>query len=412
MADNWEDIVNETVKIQEIMLDGEKPQNTTEIKLIDDFEMMKLKINLLRGIYSYGFEKPSVVQQQTIPTIVSKNDILAQAPAGTGKTGCFAIGVLQNIDEKKDYPQAVIISPTQELTKQINSVVSDLGNNMGIKTELCIGGINIDDNIENTKKAHILIGTPGRLNDLIERKKIDMSRIEIFVMDEVDVLLSRDFLMQTRNIIKRLHEKTQICAFSATLTQDTIETTKKFMNKNAVNILLKQEKLSLSGISQYHINVGEERNKLETLDDLYARLSIGQCIIYVNGVDKTIWLKEQLNSMGHATEAMHSKLSPLERTEIMKLYRDGKCRVLVSTDLLARGIDVQQVSYVINYDLPMDIPNYIHRIGRSGRYGKKGVAINFVSNRDWRQLKAISMHYKCDIPEMPDPEELNSYLKN
>ena len=208
--------------------------------------------------------------------------------------------------------------------------------------------------------------------------------------------------MQTRNIIKRLHEKTQICAFSATLTQDTIETTKKFMNKNAVNILLKQEKLSLSGISQYHINVGEERNKLETLDDLYARLSIGQCIIYVNGVDKTIWLKEQLNSMGHATEAMHSKLSPLERTEIMKLYRDGKCRVLVSTDLLARGIDVQQVSLVINYEMPIQRENYVHRIGRSGRYGKKGNAINLVCGDEMNAIKEIESHYSTVISELPE----------
>ena len=412
MDSNWDQMVNENMGSQSNIVIGEKEEKKLVPRRIDNFEDMNMKENLLRGIYGYGFEKPSKIQQLTIPVIFDGKDLVAQSQSGTGKTGAFSVGILQRINEKENFPQAIILAPTRELSQQIDSVFTDIGSYLQIKTALCVGGSSVEDNIAQAKKAHCIIGTPGRIIDLIERNTFDVSKIKIFSLDEADVLLEKEFITQTRKIVKKLHKNAQICIFSATLTPESIAMTQIFMNKNAVHMLIEPEKLSLELIAQNYIFVGEENYKIETLNDLYEKLSIGQCIIYVNGVDKAIWLKEQLNESGHSVEAMHSKLSPLERTEIMKSFRGGNCRVLVSTDLLARGIDVQQVSYVINYDLPHDVSNYIHRIGRSGRFGKKGISINFVTKRDFRQQNNISTYYKCNITEMPDPDELNKYLDN
>lgn len=406
---SWDEMVNE------IPIEGGKKigQNNSkqniEIKYIDKFDEMQIKEKLLRGIYAYGFEIPSKIQQCCIPIISDKYDVIAQSQAGTGKTGAFTCGVLQVINENDNYPQAIIMSPTRELSAQIESVVNDIGRFMKIRTVLCVGGTSVDSNIKDVKNAHIIIGTPGRIFDLIERKVIDTKKITILVMDEADVLLSREFLGQTRNIITNLDEKAQICIFSATLPAEVITITNKFMNK-PVNILVQKEKLSLDSIQQYYVDVMEDKYKLGTLDDMYKGLSIGQCIIYVNFKEKAKWLQNKLTEFGHAVEAIHSDLTPLERTNIMKQFRSGIYRVLISTDLLARGIDVQQVGYVINYDLPHDTDCYLHRIGRSGRYGKKGVAINFITKRDKYLLRSIQEKFRVSIEAMPEPQYLNEYL--
>lgn len=380
-----------------------------EIKLTQTFEEMNLKENLLRGLYGYGFEKPSKIQQMGVPIILSRRDMIAQSQAGTGKTGAFTCGLLQMIDETQHYPQAMVMAPTRELSTQIDAVISDLGKYMKVKTALCVGGGSVETNIKEAGTAHVVIGTPGRLYDLMERRAFNVKKIVVFVLDEADVLLSKEFIGQTRNIITRLDEKAQLLAFSATLPSEVVAITNKFMNKPA-NILIRSEKLSLDLIAQYYIDVGQDRYKLETLEDLYGKFSIGQCIIYVNYKDKSIWLKEKLTELGHAVEAIHGSLTPVERTDIMKKFRSGTYRVLISTDLLARGIDVQQVGYVINYDLPFETDQYLHRIGRSGRYGKKGVAINFVTKRDMNLLRTIMSKFKVTIDDMPDPKYLNEYL--
>lgn len=383
--------------------------NSVTIKYYDKFDDMNLKENLLRGIFAYGFEIPSKIQQCCIPIIASRNDLIAQSQAGTGKTGAFTTGILQVINENELYPQAIVISPTRELSSQIESVCMDLGKYMKIKTALCVGGSNVDANIQSAKNSHVIIGTPGRIYDLLDRKSIDAKKISILVMDEADVLLSREFLLQSKNIIGKLDQKAQICIFSATLPHEVVSLTKNFMNK-PVNILVQKEKLSLDQIIQYYIDVGEDRYKLEVLDDMYKGLSIGQCIIYVNFKDKAKWLQEKLTELGHAVEAIHSDLTALERTTIMKQFRAGNYRVLIGTDLIARGIDVQQVGYVINYDIPTDADCYLHRIGRSGRYGKKGVAINFATKKDKYLLKLLRDRFNVDISPMPEPQYLNDYL--
>lgn len=411
MPDNsWDEMIDSPIEEGKKVGVSINPTKSIEIKYYDKFDDMQIKENLLRGIYGYGFESPSKIQQSCIPIITAKYDVIAQSQAGTGKTGAFTCGVLQVINENEYYPQGIIMSPTRELSTQIESVVSDIGKFMKIKTTLCVGGISIDSNIRDIKCCHLIIGTPGRIFDLIERRTIDTKKISILVMDEADVLLSREFLAQTRNIITKLDEKAQICAFSATLPTEIITITNKFMN-NPVNILVEKEKLSLNLIAQYYIDVVEDKFKLEVLDDIYKQLSIGQCIIYVNFKGKAKWLQEKLTELGHAVEAIHGDLSPLDRTNIMKQFRSGIYRVLISTDLLARGIDVQQVGYVINYDLPIDTDCYLHRIGRSGRYGKRGVAINFVTRRDKHILRNIRDNFRVSIKEMVDPQYINQYLE-
>lgn len=388
---------------------SDNKEKIPEIKYVENFDSMNLKENLLRGIFAYGFETPSKIQQCCIPIISQKHDLIAQSQAGTGKTGAFTCGVLQIINEQENYTQAIIISPTRELSTQINAVVNDIGRYMKLKTTLCVGGISVDNNIKDVKDSHILIGTPGRIYDLIERRAFDVKKVSVLVMDEADVLLCKEFLIQSKKIITKLDLKSQICAFSATLPIETIDMMNRFMNK-PVNVLVQKEKLSLDLIAQYYIDVGQDKYKIEVLDDMYKGLSIGQCIIYVNYKDKAKWLQEKLSEFGHAVEAIHGDLTPLERTNIMKLFRSGDYRVLISTDLLARGIDVQQVGYVINYDLPYDPDCYLHRIGRSGRYGKRGAAINFVTKRDMHTLKMIMSKFQVDIGHMPDPKYLNEYL--
>ena len=376
---------------------------------INDFENFNLKENLLRGIYSYGFETPSIIQKQSILPIMSKQDLIAQAPSGTGKTGSFGIGVLQMIDETLLKVQGILIAPTRELATQINSVIKSLGTHMNIETCLCIGGVAIEENLEKIKYSHLIVGTPGRISEIVRPKdpkrrnfknKFDMTSIKILVMDEADDLLKSDFVLQIQTIIENIPGNTQICLYSATMPPDLLKITTRFL-RNPNQILVKPEKLTLEGIKQYYVNVEHESYKLDTLMDLYKQLNITQSIIFVNTIDKCIFLYNKLTENNHTVSMIHGQLSPSERNDVMKMFRLGNCRILLATDILARGIDVQHVNMVINYDIPVNYESYLHRIGRSGRYGRKGTAINLATDRTYRGLTEIAKLYKATINELP-----------
>jgi superfamily II DNA/RNA helicase len=386
-------------------------ENDKDEKIVKTFEELKLPENLLRGIYSYGFETPSRIQGLAIPPIVANKDVIAQSQAGTGKTGAFAIGVLSKIEEEIKLPQAIIMSNTRELADQINSVVNELSKYMNLTTTLCIGGISVKENIEKLENSQIIIGTPGRIKDLIDNKDLITKHVKILILDEADELLKKDFVEKTKNIIISLPANTQMCIFSATLPDFALELTKKFMN-NPVILLIKKERLTLDMVKQYYIDIGNETYKYSTIADLYDKMSINQCIIFVNSVEKAEWLLDKLKNDKHNAEIIHGKLNNLQRIEIMKRFRKGEFRVLIATDLMCRGIDVQLVSYVINYDLPKNFRSYIHRIGRSGRYGKRGVAINFVTKNDYRYMRELEAFYKIRIEDMPDPATVNNILSS
>jgi len=368
---------------------------------IDSFDAMDLPEELLRGIYAYGFEKPSAIQQRAVrPTILGR-DLIAQAQSGTGKTATFAVGTLAKLDPSINNCQSLILAPTRELAQQIQKVVIALGDYMNIKVHACVGGTAVRDDIRTLSSGvHIVVGTPGRVGDMINRRALKLENIQQFFLDEADEMLSRGFRYEIYNIFKYLPETVQVCLFSATMPLEVMEVTKRFM-RDPVRILVKRDELTLEGIKQFYIAVDREDWKLDTLCDLYETLTITQAIIYCNTRRKVDWLQEHMVKRDFTVSCMHGDMDQRERDIIMREFRSGSSRVLITTDLLARGIDVQQVSLVINFDLPTNRENYIHRIGRSGRFGRKGVAINFLTEGDIRYLRDIEQFYTTEILEMP-----------
>mmetsp|Transcript_20733 Transcript_20733/g.42657 ORF Transcript_20733/g.42657 Transcript_20733/m.42657 type:complete len:412 (-) Transcript_20733:1221-2456(-) len=381
------------------LTDADISSNWDEI--VETFDGMELPEALLRGIYSYGFEKPSAIQQRAIRPAISGRDLIAQAQSGTGKTATFAIGCLAVVDQTVKECQALILAPTRELACQIQKVVLALGDYMDIKVHACVGGTAVRDDIRTLQQGvHVVVGTPGRVNDMITRRALRLENMKQFFLDEADEMLSRGFKEQIYDIFKFLPEQVQVCLFSATMPLDVLEVTDRFM-REPIRILVKKDELTLEGIKQFYIAVDREEWKLETLCDLYETLTITQAIIYCNTRRKVDWLQEEMQKRDFTVSCMHGDMDQRERDIIMREFRTGSSRVLITTDLLARGIDVQQVSLVINFDLPTNRENYIHRIGRSGRFGRKGVAINFLTEGDVRYLRDIEQFYTTEISEMP-----------
>mmetsp|Transcript_11102 Transcript_11102/g.11112 ORF Transcript_11102/g.11112 Transcript_11102/m.11112 type:complete len:411 (-) Transcript_11102:315-1547(-) len=383
----------------ETITDGEVETNWDECTAT--FDLMDLKEDLLRGVYAYGFEKPSAIQQRAVKPILLSRDVIAQAQSGTGKTATFAIGILQKLDVSLRECQALVLAPTRELAQQIVKVITALGDFMQIKVHACVGGTAIRDDIRTLQDGvHVVVGTPGRVSDMIRRRALRPDSIGLFVLDEADEMLSRGFKEQIYEVFKFMPETVQCAIFSATMPLEVLEVTSKFM-RDPVRILVKRDELTLEGIKQFYIAIEREEWKLETLCDLYSTLTITQAIIYCNTRRKVDWLTEQMGARDFTTSSMHGDMDQRERDIIMREFRSGSSRVLITTDLLARGIDVQQVSLVINYDLPTNRENYIHRIGRSGRFGRKGVSINFITQGDVRYLRDIEQFYNTQIDEMP-----------
>jgi len=368
---------------------------------IDSFDGMNLREDLLRGIFAYGFEKPSAIQQRAIKPVVLGKDVIAQAQSGTGKTATFAISILQCLDLSINECQALVLAPTRELAHQSTKVIQNIGDFMSVKVHACVGGTTIKDDVQKLKSGvHVVVGTPGRVNDMIVRRILKLQEVRLFILDEADEMLSRGFKDQIYEVFKYLPENVQCALFSATMPLPVLDVTQKFM-REPVRILVKKDELTLEGIKQFFIMIEREDWKLETLCDLYETLTITQAIIYCNTRRKVDWLTEEMAKKDFTVSAMHGDMEQKERDVIMREFRSGSSRVLITTDLLARGIDVQQVSLVINYDLPNNRENYIHRIGRSGRFGRKGVAINFLTEKDYMDLKDIEKFYNTEITEMP-----------
>jgi len=379
-----------------------------DVEAFTDFDSMKLRDELLRGIYSYGFEKPSAIQQRAIVPMAQGKDIIAQAQSGTGKTAAFSVGILQQIDTGAPDMQALILEPTRELATQTNRVVASLGIHMGVRCHACTGGTPIAEDIKILRNgAHVVTGTPGRVFDMIDRGELNPNRIRVLVLDEADEMLSQGFEEIIKDIFQTLPTDVQVCLFSATLPPECLDMTKKFMN-SPINILVKQEELTLQGINQFYVNCEKEQWKYETLCDLYNDINITQAVIFCNSRRKVDWLTDRMARDNFTVSATHGSLNPEDRRKIMEEFRTGSSRVLITTDLLARGIDVQQVSVVINYDLPRNKENYLHRIGRSGRFGRKGLAINFVTQEDMRELRELERFYDTQIE--PLPVDVASYL--
>jgi translation initiation factor 4A len=375
---------------------------TDNVKSYEKFEDMGLNEDLLRSIYSYGFEEPSKIQKKGIMPIIEKKNLIAQSQSGTGKTGCFIIGLLQSLinNNKYNVNEAIILSPTRELAIQTNNVATELSKYTKIKNNLFIGGLQNSYTVDN----NITIGTPGRIFDLLNRNILPAKNVDIFILDEADEMLSRGFQEQINNILSKLPKTCQLIMFSATIPEDIFNIMNSAMT-NPIKLLIQKENLTLEGIRQFFIPMEKEIQKIDTLMDIYKVIKVTQCIIYTNSKKKTEQISHELNKNGFSVNFIHGDIEQSERKEIMNNFRNGIIKILITTDMLSRGIDIQQVSLVINYDLPKEKETYIHRIGRSGRYGRKGSVINFVSHYDITQLKTIESFYNTTIGHLPNDIE-------
>jgi translation initiation factor 4A len=296
----------------------------------------------------------------------------------------------------------LIISPTRELSIQIGIVIKSLGEYCNLKIHSCVGGTVVKEDIAQLKKGqHIVVGTPGRIHEMMKKNHLKTDYLKLFILDEADEMLSRGFKQQIQDIFKFLPGDVQIALFSATMPPDILKLTSNFMREDAAKILVKNEELTLEGIRQYYVAVERQEWKLDILIDLYSNMDIQQALIYCNTKTQVEKVTERMKSENFVVSSMHGDLDQLKREMIMKEFRTGTTRVLITTDLLSRGIDVQQVGLVINYELPGKKESYIHRIGRAGRYGRKGTAINFVLPNDARFIREIQDHYNTQIEEMP-----------
>ena len=382
------------------LLENKDPQ---EFKIFENWDDLEVSPDLLRGIYEYGYEKPSPIQSKSINPIIQGVDLIAQAQSGTGKTASFVIGALNKIDISKNFPQVLIMANTHELVYQITKVVEGISSKMkGFKVQTIVGGTTIRDDINKIREnpPHMFVGCPGRVHDMIRRGHINPSKLTLVVLDEADEMLSPGFKDQVYNIFTYLNDDVQIALFSATLPEHIFKITEKFM-RNPVKICVKAESLTLEGIKQYYVALNDDGDKYDTIKDLYQSFTLSQCIIYSNSVKRVEDLHEAMITDGFPVCCIHSNMDKHERDKVFEGFRNGGSRVLISTDITCRGIDVQQVSLVINFDLPNNIHSYLHRIGRTGRWGRKGISINFITRRDRNLMKSIETYYSTQIEELP-----------
>ena len=378
------------------------------VKEYTSFEEMGLPENLLRGIYGHGFLKPSFPQSKGVVPITQGRDIIMQAKSGTGKTGTFVIGSMARVDPKLKKVQVLCLAPTRELAHQIELVASAIGvssavdTSMNIKAYGAMGKTPVKDDIRAIDKGvHFLVGTPGRIYDLMSRRAFSTEHIKVIIIDEADQMLEDRFREQVRCIFGIGFPVTTRCAFfSATMNPDVVEFADSILH-TPVKILLPPEEVTLLGIKQYKVEVEREDWKFEILLDLYKNLNISQALIYCNTRRTAEELADKMTKSGYPISCIHGEMEARERMTRMTSFRKGDTRVLISTDLLSRGIDVQQVSLVINYEMPIDMESYIHRIGRSGRFGRKGTSISIVYGADVHRARDIETYYKTEMLGLP-----------
>ena len=336
-----------------------------------------------------------------IVAMASGRDLIAQAQSGTGKSGCFIIGTLQQLDPTDPAPQCIMLSNTRELADQTHKTTASIGDRLGVQAAKFVGGTRVSDDraLLRTGRAQVVCGTPGRVLHLIKDGALYTNKIRVFVIDEADEMLG-GFTDALYELFRVLPEAAQVALFSATLPPAALELTTRFM-RDPTRILVEKEKLALEGIQQYYVDVKREEWKLDTLLDLYEVIAVAQTMIFVANRRKADWLADQLGAAGHTCSVIHGELEQAERETRMREFRSGSSRMLIATDVLGRGIDVYTVSLVVNFDLPREPEPYLHRIGRSGRHGRKGSAISLITEQDVPGLRAIEQHFQTEVAELP-----------
>jgi superfamily II DNA/RNA helicase len=386
-------------------MENKEPNNNIET----GFNELNLNEDIIKGIYLYGFTQPSKIQIKGIKAISTGKDCILQSQSGTGKTATYLLGVLNRLTNDKT-TQGIIITPTRELCEQVFTVSTELSKFTTYNIVKCIGGTNIFQNIKQLKTATVVIGTLGRINHMINDKKINIHNIKFIVLDEADELLSDGIPKELNELFDISPNGVQVILISATISKNVLSSSNRFIHE-PIKVLLRNDEIAVNLISQFYIDVETEEFKFDTLLDLYNLVSTSQTIIFCNTIRKIEWLEENLKKNNFPITVIHSNMTQLERDCVVKEFRDGKTRLLLTTDLLSRGIDIPQVNMVINYDLPINKETYIHRIGRCGRFDKKGVSITLVRMKDPSDAKTLfrmKQFYKIQINEMPS--DLNQYL--
>ncbi|KAJ3450349.1 eukaryotic initiation factor 4a-1 [Anaeramoeba flamelloides] len=367
----------------------------------ESFDQMGLKDDLLHGIISNRYKYPSKIQQKAIVPIVKGRDVIAQAQSGSGKTATFSIGALERIDPKLNKTQALILSPTREQVQETARVVRGLGEFLKINVHCCIGGVPIEVDMKKLRKgAHIVVGTPGRVIHMMEEHVLKTKDIKTFILDEADEMLSRGLKETIYKIFQILDSNTQVVLSSATMPSSVRKFTSKVM-RDPIKIIVQKKELSLEGIKQFYVDVENESWKFPILLDLYKVINVTQTVIFCNTKEVVEELKYKLNEEGYTVSSIHGEMEQEQRNVIMKEFRSGSSRILITTDLLVHGINVGQISLVTNYNLPTNRENYLHRIGRGGNFVRKGVAINLITRDDIEVLRDLENFYDTKIEEMP-----------
>ncbi len=382
---------------------------TMEIKT-DNFDSLNLNEHLLKGVYLHGFTQPSAIQVKGINSINTGKDCILQSQSGTGKTATYLLGVMNRLTEEEKCCQGIIITPTRELADQVYNVACELSKYTNYKVVKCVGGTDITQTQNELKTASLIIGTIGRIFHMVTNKKINTHKLKFIVLDEADDLLFDGIPDKIQELFDKSPIGVQILLISATMCMNVFNFSKKFMH-DPIKILLKNNEIIVDLISQFYVDIETEENKFDTLLDLYNLISTSQVIIFCNTIRKVEWLEQNLKQNNFPITVIHSNMTQQQRDEVVKEFRDGKTRLLLTTDLLSRGIDIPQVNMVVNYDLPSNKETYIHRIGRCGRFDKKGVSITMIKSSDPYDTKALNRmkyYYKMDIKEMPD--NISSFL--
>jgi ATP-dependent RNA helicase DDX6/DHH1 len=375
----------------------------------NEFEDYFLKRELLMGIFEMGYERPSPIQEESIPIALAGRDILARAKNGTGKTAAFIIPTLERIDPTRNVIQALLLVPTRELALQTAQVCKQLAKHMGkVQVMVTTGGTLLKDDIVRLyNPVHILVATPGRVLDLASKNIANLKDCTLLVMDEADKLLSPEFQPIVEDIIRLLPRQRQILMYSATFPMIVKEFKDKHLNKPyEINLM---DELTLKGVTQYYAYV-EERQKVHCLNTLFSKLQINQSIIFCNSTNRVELLAKKITELGYSCFYIHAKMPQADRNRVFHDFRNGVCRNLVCTDLFTRGIDIQAVNVVVNFDFPKNAETYLHRIGRSGRFGHLGVALNLVTYEDRFNLYRIEQELGTEIAPIPPTIDTKLYV--
>ncbi len=370
------------------------------------FSEFKLNDKLAKAIEAKGYTEPSEIQEKTIPLILKGKDIIGQARTGTGKTAAFVIPILQKINPEKKGVQALVLVPTRELAQQVEKETRSLAKGQDIYTTAVFGGqkISIQKNLLHSGQ-HVVVATPGRLMDLMRRGWIQLAMVNTIILDEADKMFDMGFRDDIEFILSGCPKERQTLLFSATMSLEIRSLTKKFLAHDAEFINVSEDKLAVDEVDQFYISVNPKK-RISTLADLIIFEKMDKCLIFTRTRRTTEWLSKQLFTRGIKAKAIHGGLSQNVRERLLDGFRAGKTPVLITTDLLARGMDIHDISHIINFDFPKEKETYVHRIGRTARFGKRGESITFCTSvMDLEEIKQIERMTKTQIREIVQVNE-------